>query len=198
MEHEQPELAADLPVIALLGLFDLRQVRLQLLVAEERRAVDALHRLIARIAFPVRVRGVEQLERLEPAARRHVRSHAEIDEQLAVLDRVDRDVLLSLGFLLDQLDLQAARRARGRTGSLRRAATSAARRRNRPRQSPSSSSRLLRGPRARTAAGPRSRRRSPRRSADRCRTAPRGRAALRPQPADGPCCGGKPSVLRDP
>ena len=93
-------------MIALFGLFDLRQVRLQLLLAEERRAVHALHRLIARIAFPIRVRRVQQLERLQLAARRDVRAHTEIDEQVAILDRVDGHVLLALGLFLDELHLQ--------------------------------------------------------------------------------------------
>ncbi len=106
VEREESEIAAELSMVALLGLLDLGQVRLQLLVAEERGTVDALHRLIARIALPVRVRGGQQLERLQAAARRHVRPDAEIDEEVAILDRVDRDDLLSLRLLLDQLHLQ--------------------------------------------------------------------------------------------
>jgi len=59
-------------VVALLGLFDLREVRLQVLSAKNAVAVDALHRLIARVAFPVRIRCAQQLERLQLAGRRDV------------------------------------------------------------------------------------------------------------------------------
>jgi hypothetical protein len=106
MKRHQAELAPQLAVVALLGFFEAREIRLQLVFAEERGAVDALHRLIARISLPVRVRGGQQLERLQAAARRHVRPDAEIDEEVAILDRVDRDDLLSLRLLFDQLHLQ--------------------------------------------------------------------------------------------
>ena len=82
------------------------QMRLQLRLVEERGAVDALHRLVARVPLPVRVRGGQQLERLEPSRRGHVRADAEIDEGVAVLDRVAGDLGLTFGLLLDQLDLE--------------------------------------------------------------------------------------------
>ena len=106
MEHEQLLIAADLPVVALLRLLDPVQVLLQLLLAEERGAVDALHRLVARVALPVGVRRVEQLERLQLARGRHVRTDAEVDERLLVLDRVAGDRVLTFCLLLDQLHLQ--------------------------------------------------------------------------------------------
>ena len=56
------------------------------------RPVDPLHRLVARVALPIGVRGVEQLERLEPAGRRHVRADAEVDEGVSVLDGVAGDL----------------------------------------------------------------------------------------------------------
>jgi hypothetical protein len=65
VKREQPEIFAQLAVVALLGFFDLREIRLQLLVGEERGPVDALHRLIARVALPVGVRRAEQLERFQ-------------------------------------------------------------------------------------------------------------------------------------
>ena len=61
MEREQPELAAELAVVALLRFLDLGEVRLQILVGQERGAVDALHRLVARVALPVGVRRVSSL-----------------------------------------------------------------------------------------------------------------------------------------
>ncbi len=106
VEHEQALIAADLAVVALLGLFDAAQILLQLLVGEEGRAVDALHRLVARVALPVGVRRGQQLEGLQLARGWDVRSDAEIDEGLLVLDRVAGDVRLSFGLLLDQLHLQ--------------------------------------------------------------------------------------------
>src|SRR5262245_27400374 len=92
VEPEESELATDLPVVALLRLFNLREVRLQLFIREKGGAVDALHRLIPRVALPVRVRRVEQLERLQLAGRRHVRSGAEIDEGFLILDGVTGNV----------------------------------------------------------------------------------------------------------
>ena len=185
-------------MVALLGFFDLREIRLQLFVAEERRAVDALHRLVARIALPVRVRRVQQLERLQPAARRHVRADAEIDEQVAILDRVDGHVLLAVRLLLDELHLQRlAALAEERDRLLARphlALVDAVGRR----RSPSSASRWPRDPPARTASRRRSRRRSLRRSAGRCRTAPSGTAASPRPPADAPCYGDRPSAPQDP
>ena len=100
------ELPADLPVIALLRFLDPLQVGLEVRVTQERRAVDALHRLVLRIPLPVRVRGAQQLERLEPPGRRHVRADAEIDERVPILDRVAGDLRLSRGLLLDQLYLE--------------------------------------------------------------------------------------------
>ncbi len=106
VKREQPKLAPQLAVVALLGFFNLREIRLQILVGEECRAVDALHRLVARIAFPVGVRCGQQLERLQPAACRHVRPDAEIDKEIAIPDRVDRYLFLAFCLLLNQLHLQ--------------------------------------------------------------------------------------------
>src|SRR5713101_1705596 len=82
------------------------QVALQVVFLQERGAVDALHRLIARVTLPVRIRSIEQLERFEPAGGRYMRAQAKIDERLAVLDRVARDVRLARSFFLDELDLE--------------------------------------------------------------------------------------------
>ncbi len=96
VEHEQAEVLADPPMVALLRFLDLVQVLLQVVVLEERRAVDALHRLVARVALPVRVRRRQQLERLQASGRRHVRPDAEVDEGLAVLDGVAGDLATGL------------------------------------------------------------------------------------------------------
>ena len=122
---------------------------------------------------------------------------AEIDERIAILDRVDGDVLLAGRLLLDQLDLQRlAALAEERDGLVARPhlalVDEIAAAISRIRFS------MARDPPARTASRRRSRRRSLRRSAGRCRTAPSGRAASRPPPAGAPCCGGTPSALPDP
>ena len=106
MEREQAELAPKLAVVALLGLFNLREVRLQILVGEERGAVDALHRLIARVAFPVRIRRAQQLERLQLAGRRDVGADAEINERFRILDCVAGHFSLPCSLLVDQLHLK--------------------------------------------------------------------------------------------
>ena len=56
VEREEAELLADLAVVALLRLLEARQVLVELLLREERRAVDPLHRLVLRVALPVGVR----------------------------------------------------------------------------------------------------------------------------------------------
>ena len=148
---------------------------LQLLLGQERRAVDALHRLVARVALPVGVRRGQQLERLQLAGRRHVRADAEVDEGLAVLDRVAGDLGLAFGLLVDQLHLQRlAARAEERAWP-RRAATAGARRADPAAPARASSSRWPRCPRARTGAARRSRRRTLRRWPGRCRTATPGK-----------------------
>jgi hypothetical protein len=106
VKHEQLLVAADLPVIALPALLEAMQVLLQFLLGEKRRSVDPLHRLIAGVALPVRIRRAEHLERLQPAGRGDVWAHTEVDERLPVLDRVAGDVRLPFGLLLDQLDLE--------------------------------------------------------------------------------------------
>ena len=106
MEHEEAELLPELAVVALLGFLETLQIRVELRLGEEGGAVHALHRLILRVALPVRVRRGQQLERLEPARWRHVRSDTEVDEEVAVLDRVAGDVRLAGRLLLDELHLQ--------------------------------------------------------------------------------------------
>ena len=106
MKRKQPEVLADPAMIPFLRFFEPLQVRLQLGLVREGRAVDALHRLALRVSLPVGVRRVQQLERFEPPGRRHVRTDAEIDERVAILDRVAGDLGLAFGLLLDQLHLE--------------------------------------------------------------------------------------------
>ena len=88
-------------MVALLRFLDLREVGLQLLVGGECRPVDALHRRVARVALPVGIRRAQQLERFQLVRARDVRTDAEVDERLLVLDRVAGDFLLTLRLLLD-------------------------------------------------------------------------------------------------
>ena len=171
MDVEEVQLAPELAMIALLGFLDAREVLVELLLREERRAVDALHRLVLRVALPVGVARRRQLERLELARRRHVRTDAEIEERVLVLDGVDRHVRLAGRLLLDQLHLERLAAPGEEVDGFLPRPRSAARRRGPATPVPSSSLRSPRGLPARTAARRRSRRRSRRQSADRCRTA---------------------------
>jgi len=76
------------------------EVRLQIFFRKKRRPVDTLHRLVARIALPVRVRRVQHFERFQFAGRRNVRA-----EHLPLVGlRDDR-----LGALLDRAGARARR-----------------------------------------------------------------------------------------
>ena len=95
---EEVELAAERAVIAPLGLLDAMQVRVELFLLEERRAVDALQHLALLVAAPVGAGRVQQLEVLDARRVGHVRAAAEIDER-------------AVGVRRDDLVLAAARRA---------------------------------------------------------------------------------------
>src|SRR5207247_8821515 len=62
----QIELLPDDAVIALARLFEPANVGLEIVLAEPRRAVDALQHLPPLIAAPIRARRVQQLEGLDP------------------------------------------------------------------------------------------------------------------------------------
>ena len=65
LNAEQVQLLAQLAVVALLGLFELLEVLVQVLLAEEGGAVDALQLLVVLVALPVGAGDGEQLERLD-------------------------------------------------------------------------------------------------------------------------------------
>ncbi len=67
-------------MIAFLGLFELRQIFVQFLLGEERRAVDALQLRVLFVPFPISARDREQLECLDFLGGGQVRTAAEIDE----------------------------------------------------------------------------------------------------------------------
>ena len=65
LDAEQIELLAELAMVALLGLFEPLEVLVELLLREERRAVDALHLVVLLVALPVGAGDREQLEGFE-------------------------------------------------------------------------------------------------------------------------------------
>ncbi len=102
LDGEQVELLAQYAVVALLRLLDLLQVLVEVFLAEERGAVDALELRVLLVAQPVGAGDAGQLERLDLAGGRNVRPAAEVHE-LAGL--VERDFFVGLGELLDEVTL---------------------------------------------------------------------------------------------
>jgi hypothetical protein len=68
-----------------------RQIRIEVVLARPRGAVDALEHLVLRVAPPVGAGDFHQLEDLELARRRHVRTAAEVGKPPF---GIERDVLL--------------------------------------------------------------------------------------------------------
>ena len=102
LNREQVELLAQHAMVAGLDLFQTREVRLQVLVVEEGGSVDALKLLVLLIAEPVGSSDRHDLERLDPARGRHVRTAAEISKAAVA---VERNLLPWLGETLDEVDL---------------------------------------------------------------------------------------------
>ena len=103
LEMEQVQLAAEPAVVALLGFLDLLQIRVELFLLRERRAVDAGQHRIVGIAAPIGARHLHQLEGVaDLAGRGHVRAAAEVEP---VALEIDLDRLVP-GDGVDQLDLE--------------------------------------------------------------------------------------------
>ncbi len=77
----QIELLRQVPVIAALGLLQPVQMRVQVLLSEEGRGVDALQHLPVLVTPPIGAGGVEQLVVLEVRRVGNVRTLAQIDER---------------------------------------------------------------------------------------------------------------------
>ena len=103
LDVEQVHLAAELAMVAPLRLLELVQVRVEVGLGRERRAVDALQLRVFRVATPVGARDLGQLEGADPARRRTVRATAEVEPLALVVER-DR---LALGDGVEQLELEA-------------------------------------------------------------------------------------------
>src|SRR5207244_1886914 len=82
---EQAELAAELAVVACLRLLDPVQVLLELLLREERRAVDAREHRPVGVAAPVRAGDRRELDRLDALRPGTVRAAAEIDKRAVLV-----------------------------------------------------------------------------------------------------------------
>ena len=116
MELEEVELAAELTVVALLGLFEPPEVLVELFLGQPRGAVDALEHRVLLAPAPVRARGREELEEPDRPRRGHVRPAAEIHEVALAVERdrgrVDaaQDLdLEGLAALLEEADRLVAR-----------------------------------------------------------------------------------------
>ena len=100
--REEVELLAEHAVVARLDLFEMLEVRVEILLREEGGAVDALQLLVLFVAQPVGSGDGRDLERLHAAGGRNVRAAAEVSE-VAVL--IERDLVAGLGEALDEVDL---------------------------------------------------------------------------------------------
>src|SRR5258706_9802298 len=87
MQREQVELLTETAMIAQLRLFDAFEIGLELLLARPRGAVDALQHRVALIATPVGAGETGELEGLDAAGGRHMRSAAQIDEFTLAIKR---------------------------------------------------------------------------------------------------------------
>ena len=89
-------------MVALLGFLKILEVLVEVLLTEERSAIDALQLRVLFVAQPVGAGDAEHFERLDASGRRDVRAAAEVGE-LAGL--VDGNLLVRRGELLDEVTL---------------------------------------------------------------------------------------------
>ena len=90
-------------MVALFRFLDAMQVRVEFLLLEERRGVDALQHLPLLVAAPVRAGDGQQLEVLEVRRVRHVRAATQVDERPV---RVRRDDLVAALEVVETLQLE--------------------------------------------------------------------------------------------
>ena len=93
-EREQPELAAQLAVVARAGLLEALEVRLEVLLGEECGAVDAREHLAVGVAAPVGAGHARELEGLDPLGAGAVRAAAEVGERAVAIQRDGLDALV--------------------------------------------------------------------------------------------------------
>ena len=107
-EREQPELRAQPAVVVGAGALEQLEVLLELALGEERRPVHAREHRVRRVPAPVRAGDRLQLERLDPAGARRVRTSAQVGERPVGVQRDGRDGVGGVRVadqVLDQLDL---------------------------------------------------------------------------------------------
>ena len=102
-DREEAQLLADLAMIALPGLLELREMGVELFLVEEGRAVDALEHLAVGLSLPVGAGDGEELERPDLAGVGDVGAAAEIDE-FALAIEAEHAELMQLA--VDMLDLE--------------------------------------------------------------------------------------------
>jgi hypothetical protein len=103
VEDEDFQLAPQLAVVALLGLFEHLQVLVEFLLVAPGRAVDALEHGVLLVAAPVRARHRHQLEGVGGDLPRvlHVRPAAEVLERVVLVGADDRLLLHLVAVLVD-------------------------------------------------------------------------------------------------
>src|SRR5260370_12567231 len=89
-------------MVAICGFLESVQVVVQIFLAEERRAIEAVAWRVLRVAPPVSAGDGQQLEGLDSSRGRYVRAAAEVHE-LAVA--IERNRLAGARELLDEVDL---------------------------------------------------------------------------------------------
>jgi len=102
VEHEQIEVLPDPTMVSFARLFETGQVRLEILLFHEGRAVDALEHLALLVTSPVSAGAGQELEVLEPSRAGYVRPPAQIEEGTVLVYRDD----LVLVELLQSLQLE--------------------------------------------------------------------------------------------
>ena len=191
---EEVELRAEPPVVAAPRALEPLEVRVEVLLGVERRAVDARELLVRRVAAPVRAGEAGQLERLDRLRVLQVRAAAEIGEVAAVSLRVEGDVALGGVDELELVRLVLGLEELPRLVARDLAALPAC---GLPSARAGSPPRSARDPPRGSAPGSRSRSRSRSRSAARSRASRPGRGASRPRRAGAPRSGGGRRARRD-
>src|SRR5579863_921674 len=102
LDGKQIELLSQYTVVALLGFFLFVQEVIEIFLREKRSPVDALQLRILLVTQPISTGYTQQLERLDFAGRRQMRTAAEVGE---LAGAIDRNLFIGLGELLDEMTL---------------------------------------------------------------------------------------------
>ena len=102
LNGKQIKLLAQHAMVALLGLFDVFQILIEVFLRKERRAINSLKLRILFVPKPICARDVQQLESFDLPRRRNVRAAAEVSKFSRA---VERNLFIGLGELLDEMAL---------------------------------------------------------------------------------------------